>query len=315
MLKGPVGLALIGPAAVVFLLIERRQARHAESLHLPLSSIVLGTLTVLALALPWFVWANAATDGEFVRVFFWHHNVARFAGTSPTLASYPWWYYAPRFAADFLPWTPALALLAVWAVHSGRWREDRLFRFGLTWFAVMVGVLSTAQFKRSDYLLPAFPGAAITLGCAAQAWLASRTNPRTVRAARWAFGLAVAGAVAGWVVMTIHVEPARQAPEEKRAFAELVRRHAPPPQEVIIFRAESHLLAYHLGRPLHTLVDWGELNGRLAGPGPHFVVMPPEYAFAASQIVTSRRLEVVARLEDYTPEKPPRPLVFLRTTD
>src|SRR5207248_11313994 len=124
LLKGPVGLALVGPTAVVVLAVERRLATPAGSrLNLTVSPAVLGTLVVLALALPWFVWADRATGGEFVRVFFWHHNVARFAGTSPTLASHPWWYYAPRFAADFLPWTPALVLLLVWAVRSGRWRQ------------------------------------------------------------------------------------------------------------------------------------------------------------------------------------------------
>ena len=78
---------------------------------------------------------------------------------------------------------------------------------------------------------------------------------------------------------------------------------------------ESHLLSFHLGRPVHTLVEWGELNERLAEPGRHFVVMPPEYVFAADEIVTSRKLVVVTRLEDHTASKPSRPLVFLKTAD
>ena len=100
--------------------------------------------------------------------------------------------------------------------------------------------------------------------------------------------------------MTTVVEPAEQAREEKRPFAAAIRSHAPRPHTILQFRMESHLLSFHLGRPLHTLVEWGELNERLAAPGPHFVVMPPEYVFAASQIVTGRKLVVVARLEDYT---------------
>ena len=179
----------------------------------------------------------------------------------------------------------------------------------------MVGILSTAQFKRADYLLPAFPGAAIALGCAAEAWLRCRACRFTIRAAKWGLGVILVGIVVAWCVMTFYVEPAQQAHEEKRAFAEMIRSHAPRPNEVLLFRVESHLLAFHLGRPLHTLVDWGELNRRLAEPGPHFVVMPPEYVYPAGQILTSRKLEVVARLEDFTPAKPPRPLVFLRTVE
>ncbi len=311
MLKGPVALALVGPAAVAWLVVKPRGERWA----LPPLSAVIGVVVVLLLAAPWFVWANQTTDGEFVRVFFWHHNVERFAGTSPTLATHPAWYYAPRFAADFLPWTPALALLAAWAVRTGVWRDDPLFRFGAVWFAAMFAVLSTAQFKRADYLLPLYPGAAIVLGCAAERWLATRTDPRTARRARRGFGLTLAGVVVGWGVMTGVVEPAEEAREEKRAFAEFIRAHAPAPEPVLIFRAESHLLAFHLGRPLATRVEWHDLAAWLDEPGPRFVVMPPEYVYPAGEIVTRRKLVEVGRLEQFTGAKPPRPLVFLRTAD
>jgi 4-amino-4-deoxy-L-arabinose transferase-like glycosyltransferase len=307
LLKGPVALALIGPAAVAWLLVERKRV--------PVASWFLIPIVVAAVALPWFVWANRATGGEFVRVFFWHHTVARFGGTSPLLASHPWWYYGPRFAVDFLPWTPLLVGLAVWAKRSGQWRADPLLRFGLIAFAVMFAVMSSARFKRADYLLPAYPFAAVAVGCAAEAWLASRRNPRTVRAAKWAFGGALVAVALGWVVMARVVEPVEQAKEEKRRFAEVIRAHAPPPHTILQFRMESHLLSYHLGRPVHTLVEWGELNERLAEPGPHYVVMPPEYVYPAGEIVTSRKLVVVARLEDHTADKPPKPLVFLRTAD
>jgi len=183
------------------------------------------------------------------------------------------------------------------------------------WVAVVFAVLSTAQFKRSDYLLPLYPGAAVALGCAAEAWLASRTDPRTVRRATRGFGLTLAAVAVGWLVMNFVVEPAEQRKEEKRAFAAVIRAHAPPPQPVLMFRAESHLLALHLGRPLQTRVEWHDLIAWVAEPGPRFVVMPPEYVYPAGQIVRGRKLEVVATLEDFTAAKPPRPLVFLRTAE
>lgn len=307
LLKGPVALALIGPAALTWLVVERPRV--------PAVSWVMIPLVVAAVALPWFVWANRATDGEFFRVFFWHHTVARFAGTSPQLATHPFWYYLPRFAVDFLPWTLVFAGLVAWAVRSGQWRVDPALRFGLVAFAAMFVVLSTARFKRADYLLPAYPFAAIVLGCASERWLASRTLTRTVRLAKWAFGVTLAAALVGWVVMTFVIEPAEQAKEEKRHFAAVIRAHAPAPQTILQFRMESHLLSYHLGGPLHTFVEWGELNELLTVPGPHFVVMPPEYVAAAGEIVTSRKLVVVARLEAHTADKPSRPLVFLRTED
>jgi 4-amino-4-deoxy-L-arabinose transferase-like glycosyltransferase len=311
LLKGPVGLALIGPAAVVWLVVERRYT----GARLPVVSLLLGPLVVAAVALPWFIWANVATDGEFFRVFFWHHTIARFTGSSPQLATYPAWYYLPRFIVDFLPWTPLLNFLAIWGFRSGLWRRDSVFRFGLITFVTMFVVMSTAKFKRADYLLPLFPFAALAVGSTAEAWLQARRRPLTERIAKWSFYVIIAAVSVGWVVMTAVVEPGEQAKEEKRRFAEVIRSHAPAPQMILQFRMESHLLSYHLGRPVHTFVEWGELNELLAAPGPHFVVMPPEYVYPAGEIVKSRKLVIIARLEEYTAGKPLRPLVFLRTSD
>jgi 4-amino-4-deoxy-L-arabinose transferase-like glycosyltransferase len=314
LLKGPIALALIGPAAVAFLLVERFVSAKDERPRLPLGAAVLGVLVVAAIAAPWFVWANRATGGEFVRVFFWYHNVARFTGESEALASHPWWFYLPRFALAFLPWTLVLGFFTVWAVRSRVWRTDRLFRFGTVWLLVMVLVLSAAKFKRADYLLPAFPGAAIALGCAVERWIRSRANPRSVRVAKWLFGAAGAVGLAVWPVMWVVIEPAEEAKQEKLPFATAIRGHAPVPQTVLLFRTESHLLAYHLGRPLHTLVEWGELRDALAAPGPHVVVMPPEYVADAERI-TGRKLVPVARLADHTRVAPHRPLVCVRTAN
>jgi 4-amino-4-deoxy-L-arabinose transferase-like glycosyltransferase len=313
LLKGPVGLALIGTVAVAFLVVERFAAPADERPRLPFPSAILGVLVTALVAVPWFVWANHATDGEFVRVFIFQHNVGRFTGESESLAAHPWWYYGPRFALAFLPWT-LLAPLAVWAVRSGAWKHDRAFRFGVAWTIVMVAVLSASTFKRADYLLPAFPGSAIALGCAAERWLAARERPRSVKLAKWAFGVLFAGALAVWPVMWFVFEPRETAKQEKRPFAAKIRAHAPVPQTILLFRAESHLLAYHLGTPLHTLVEWGELKAALSAAGPHTVVMPPEY-LAEAELITGRKLVPVATLADFTTVKPPRPLVCLRTAE
>ena len=163
LLKGPVALALIGPAAMAWLALERPRV--------PIASWFLIPLVVAAVSLPWFVWANSATDGEFFRVFFWHHTIARFSGSSPLLASYPWWYYLPRFAVDFLPWTPAL---------------DRARRLGVRHAAMANGPALPLRVDRlhghvrgpvdgavQACRLPAagYSFAAIAFGCAAEAWL------------------------------------------------------------------------------------------------------------------------------------------------
>jgi 4-amino-4-deoxy-L-arabinose transferase-like glycosyltransferase len=314
LLKGPVALALIGTTAIAFLVVERTTTKRERRARLPLWGAFFGTAVVACVALPWFVYAQSATNGEFARVFFWHHNVDRFAGTAESLASHPWWYYGPRFAMAFLPWTLLLVPLVVWSVRSGLWKQNRVVRFGFVWLVAMLAVLSASQFKRADYLLPAFPGAAIALGCAAEEWIRAQTAERRKRAAQWCVGVLTLLAVAVWPVMWFVVEPAEAARHEKRPFAAAIRAHATTQQTIVLFRTESHLLAYHLGCPLHTLVEWGDLKDTLAARGQHVIVMPPEYVSEAEQI-TGRKLVPVASLADYTRVRPHRSLVCVRTAD
>jgi len=307
LLKGPVALALIVPAALAWIIIERPPVPNISWLMIP--------LVVAGVSLPWFLWANHITNGEFAREFFWHHTIARFAGTSPLLATHPWWYYLPRFALDFLPWTPMLIGLAIWSLYTGRWRADSTLRFGVIMFTMMFLVLSSARFKRADYLLPAYPFAAIVLASTAETWWNSRILPLTKQYGRWVFGSAIFIAVGIWLIMHFGVEPAIQAREQKRTFATMIRHYAPAPQPILQFRMESHLLSFHLGPPLRTLVEWEELNEFLSAPGQHFVVMPPEYVHATGQIITKRKLVVIGRLDEWIQGKPDRSLVFLRTED
>lgn len=308
LLKGPVAVALIGPVAGVWFMVERRYSK----LTLTPTSVLVGAGAAAVVSLPWFIWAHMVTAGEFTRVFFWHHTIARFTGSSPQLATHPVWYYLPRLAFDFLPWTPLGIVLVGWALRNRLWRHDPLFRLGLIGWVVIVGVLSMARFKRADYVLPAYPFAALTIAAAAEAWYRGRSCPSAARRGRQVFLAHAAAGVLAWAVVVFVVELAQQGRETKRAFAALIRAHAPPPQTVVQFRFESHHLSFHLGRPVRTLWEWEDLNHALMEPGPVFVVMPPEYVYAASVICARRHWVEIGRLTDFTAGRPERPLVFLR---
>src|SRR5262249_19940648 len=198
-------------------------------------------------------------------------------------------FYFPQFASDFLPWTVLLlpALFLSW--RRGWLRTDPDARFGLTWFAAVGLVLSLSRFKRADYLLPAYPGAALFLGCALCRW-----SRRTRRAGAVWLVPAVAGlAVLAWVVRIGWWLPAQESFRDYRAFAAAVRRLAPQPRPVVFFRTEAHALAFHLGRPLDVLVQWEKLHDRVARPGMHYVVMPPDSACDCPRFLPGVRLEKV----------------------
>jgi 4-amino-4-deoxy-L-arabinose transferase-like glycosyltransferase len=296
------------------------------------SSLLWGVPLVLALAGPWFIAANGWTGGELVRVFFWYHNVERGFGGTGGLPAYPWWYYGPRLLLDLLPWSLLLPPALWFFGRGGRWRDDPEARFGLTWLAAVLVLLSCMRFKRADYLLPAYPGAALFLGCVAERWYREKTanrDPQTAtRLRRLVLGplFAVLGcAVAGWWFFLDVVRPGETAGRPQRQFAEAVRRQAPRPHPVLFFRAEDHAVAFHVGRPLTTVLEWENLETWARRRGTAYVLMAPEYAAAWPRHLKTVRLEEVLRSDAFGAagggwfsrfeggSRADRPLVLLRS--
>jgi 4-amino-4-deoxy-L-arabinose transferase-like glycosyltransferase len=314
LLKGPIGFVL--PIAVigVFLLCEQELPSPTcwrgwgRLLHR--LGLWWGVPLALGVALPWYVWVGQATGGEFYRVFFWHHNLERGLGGSETLAAHPWWYYAPRVMLDMLPWSLLLPA-AVWLiVRRGWWRQEPLARFGLIWFLTMMTVLSLAQFKRADYLLPAYPGAALFLAVALERWYRDSESPR-----RWALtleGIVLAYCLAWWVYCG-YILPRQEPYREQQSFAALIREHVPAPRPVIFFRVEDHALAFHVGGQIDTILEWENIDVWASRPGTFYMVMTPDCASEWASHVTSGQLEEVARNTDLSDGRHKNPLVLLRT--
>jgi 4-amino-4-deoxy-L-arabinose transferase-like glycosyltransferase len=316
LLKGPVGLILPGGVLVTNHFLDVAVGRRPAHSAFRIPHSALGLALVAALTLPWFVWANRHTGGEFFREFVWRHNVERGLGDGD-LRSHPWWLYLPYFADDFLPWTPLLPLAAYLFVRRGWWRDDPDMRLGLVWLVVIVGGLSLSSFKRSDYLLPAYPGAALFLGCAAQRWRDEATRQGGTPAALAPLApilvvLVAACAVAGWFVRVHWSLPRKEPFRDYTRFAAVVRRHAPAPAEVVFFRTEAHALAFHTGRPLRTLSDWDDLAAWLQSGGTRYVVLPPHAAAEAPAAVRGVRWEVVASNAELAGGEHERPLLLLR---
>src|SRR5262249_9196142 len=148
-----------------------------------------------------FVIAHVRTGGEFTRVFFWYHHIQRATGGAEALASHPWWFYGPRFVVDFLPAT-VLVPFAVWLMaRRPHGRTDPEVRLGLVWLATVVVLLSASRFKRADYLLPAYPGAAIWLGCVGERAFLSWRSPRRAQWLLTGTAGALVSLVVGWGVV------------------------------------------------------------------------------------------------------------------
>jgi 4-amino-4-deoxy-L-arabinose transferase-like glycosyltransferase len=314
LLKGPIGAML--PLGVVgaWLTVEgvlsrdigfRRWSRVASEL-----GVWWGVIVIVGLAAPWYIWAAVQTHGSFVSTFFWHHNIERALGGSEGLRARPWWFYAPRLAVDFAPWSPVLLVACYYFLRHRRWTVDPEARFSLVWLTVMVFLLSCAGFKRADYLLPAYPGAALVIGCAVERWARTQFRLRSVIAGTAFVGVACA---AGWWVYVERVLPLQELSREHQRFASEIRQRAPAPQLVLFFRAEAHALAFHVGNPVDTFLEWENLDIWAGRPG-YYIVMPPECAAEWPRHVKSGALQEVLRNYDLPgAEHHEHPLVLLRT--
>jgi 4-amino-4-deoxy-L-arabinose transferase-like glycosyltransferase len=305
MFKGPVGLVLVAAVLGAVMAVERVLFQRSLWRHLGLPW---GVPLLVLLVAPWFIWASAKTNGAFLQTFFLHHNFERAFGGG-TLRAHPWWFYLPRFATDFLPWSALFAIACWYFARDASWRQDAQMRFGFCWLAAIGLVLSVFRFKRADYLLPAYPGAALVLGCAFERWSAGHR-----RWAAFSFGATLSILVTAWIVVIHSVLPRYEPMYEHRRFAQAIRRHAPAPQLVLFFRAESHSLAFHVGAPIDTFLEWENLNTWVGRPGAYYIVMPPECFEESRRHLTAGHLELVLRNTDFPDAaQHERPLVLVRT--
>jgi hypothetical protein len=310
LLKGPIGFVLPAAVIAVFLLLENRvgigrssgfqpdrtdwqsilaRSRWLKMIHA--LGLWWGIPLVLAITLPWFIWANQATGGELFNVFFWKHNVERGLG-SGTLRTYPWWHYGPELAFDLLPWSVILPI-SIWLFfRKGWWREDSEGCFGLMWFLVNVVFLSCLSFKRADYLLPAYPGIALFMGSVLErCW-----GQAVLRRSLTVFLAATAGiCLFGWLLYLEFLLPQQEQEKASRPFAAEIRRRAPAPQLILFFRTEAHALAFHVGRPIDTILEWENLDIWASRPETYHVVLLENDAAEWSRHMTSGRLVEVAR--------------------
>jgi 4-amino-4-deoxy-L-arabinose transferase-like glycosyltransferase len=282
------------------------KSQHRTNLRPLLWTIPLALL----LAAPWYVYAGVRTGGEFYRVFFLYHNLERGLGGDGPLATHPIWFYAVRILVDLLPWGIAFPSLLWFFWRTRLWRLDAEAWFGLVWFVSMTVLLSLMRFKRADYLLPAYPGAALFIGCVAERWYRALGAPR---AGRVGFVVVLLATAVAWQAFrTWSTETINE--RHQRVFAEELCRRLPPRVPVIFFRVEAHQLAFHLGRRYNTVLEWENLDTWAGSGKNYFVVMSPECERELSSRVRQGQLDRLLDSHDLFPHGPlpDRPLVLLR---
>lgn len=147
--------------------------RTARQVRLPLV-----TIAMLAVAAPWYIAVGLRTDWAWPAGFFFVHNVGRFVAPMERHSG-GLLFHPLTMLVGFYPWSCFLPLTIV--VAGGRlWRSWRIgmavsadshslrcYSLMLFWMAVWVGGFSVAATKLPNYIMPAYPAAAVLVAALA----------------------------------------------------------------------------------------------------------------------------------------------------
>ncbi len=184
--KGPIGF--VGPLAVLgtwawCLAVGRRLAGGRWSIAaiaraaVPATGEALVALAPLAVtvgailaAVPWYAAVTIRTDGAWTSGFFFVHNVGRFMAPMEKHGAGAW-FHPVTMLVGFYPWScflPFAMVVAVWRAWQGTDDDRRpATLLALVWLAVWVGGFSAAATKLPNYVLPAYPAAALLVAIVA----------------------------------------------------------------------------------------------------------------------------------------------------
>ena len=189
---------------------------------------------------PWYV-AMLLREPQFLKHFFWEHNVMRFAKPFDHLE--PIWYYAPIFLGGFLPGV----LLAVPYLRSLLFggTEEAQGRSAAGGFWLLSGLwclffFSLSGSKLPTYILPAFPPLCLALG-------------EFVARSRWDRSLFPRGVVAAFAVLLLAVNfavlPWYAKVRSPMGRPEMVRRYLNDPNvTVVTYPRNVDSVAFYMDR-------------------------------------------------------------------
>ncbi len=155
--KGPVAILLPALVVLAFLLLMGQKSDIRKFRP------VLGLCMILAVALPWYIAVGVLTDGAWLKGFLLHHNIDRFIEALQGHHGFPG-FYILTFLGGWFPWSGLLAATVIfspWRMPALRKEPVRLFL--LCWIGIFLIFFTLASTKLPNYLLPAFPAAALLM--------------------------------------------------------------------------------------------------------------------------------------------------------
>ncbi|ADY72785.1 glycosyl transferase family 39 [Desulfurobacterium thermolithotrophum DSM 11699] len=153
--KGPVGLALPGLVAIIYLLLRRDLLKTLK--EIPWFK---GFGIYLLIVAPWYVAIFKKHGYQFFKDFIIFHNIHRFTSKVPGHPT-EWWYYLANYFWLYLPWSFFFPFALYRVFKRKESITDNVLNFSLVWFFTVVIFFQIAHTKLAHYLLPSFPAFAV----------------------------------------------------------------------------------------------------------------------------------------------------------
>jgi 4-amino-4-deoxy-L-arabinose transferase-like glycosyltransferase len=177
--KGPVAPLLAAMIIFIFAAAKRNFRLISRTFWIP------GMVLFCVLAGSWYV-AVQIENPEFLRVFIFEHNLARF-GTNLYHHPEPFWYFVPVTLIGLIPWTVFVAAswtetIRVWWTERQQMlaSEDALNAFLVIWLIVPVVFFSFSRSKLPGYIVPALPAGTLLLAEYVRRRVTDRESPSTL---------------------------------------------------------------------------------------------------------------------------------------
>jgi 4-amino-4-deoxy-L-arabinose transferase-like glycosyltransferase len=194
LVKGPIILMVVGLAAIVLIVSDRRFSWLARLRPWP------GILVALAIALPWLIAITISSHGAFITQSLGGDMAAKLVDARESHGAPPGAYLA-MFPVTFWPGSLFALLALPWVWRN---RRDRAVMLCLAWIVPSWLVFEAVPTKLPHYVLPLYPAIALLAGAALFDRLSALSAPGGWRpwGTRAAIGLwALVGVALGLVVI------------------------------------------------------------------------------------------------------------------
>lgn len=124
-----------------------------------------GVVVCLLAAVPWYFAVGVETNGDFLRGFFWEHNVGRAMGSMEGHGG-SIFFYPVAFLCGIFPWSLWLIPIGMWAKSASRDSvvSRQMVVLAVIWIGVYISAFSIASTKLPSYITPCYAGAALLIG-------------------------------------------------------------------------------------------------------------------------------------------------------